>query len=816
MTLPIHPGNLPLRPGLAGVLLAAALALPVSSAAEVPPELAPPDAVRHFLEDHCLSCHDTTAKGGLNLEDLAFSADEALHAAWVRVHDRVLAGEMPPPEKPRPAAGEKEAFVAALSRHLEAQHRQSRGATLRRLNRTEYQNTLHDAFGAWVDVRAILPEDPVVHGFDNLGTALGLSESQFQRYLDAAGLAIDDLRTATPALDGKAAAYSLPNHRIGSSKPGPLRGSEREKIWLERPDGAIVLFNGASHISADIRDFRAPAHGTYAVRIEGYAYQSREPVRAVLRGGHFNSPGAYPPVVGLLEYGTQPRTVEVRTFLRAGSQLRIVPELALNHKLMQDQGPAGYDGPGLAIGRIEIQGPLDAASPVPGQKLFFGPLLETARPTRGRRPLLEASSTRPSQDAATILADFASAAFRRPVSSQETAPFLALFEKESASGEPFTSALRTACSAILCSPQFLFLIEPPGPLDDHALASRLAYFLHRGPPDEPLRRLAAQGRLRQPAVLRQETERLLRDPKSARFITDFTDAWLNLRDIEFTTPDPRLYPEFNASLQESMLRETRAFFHELIAANLPASNIVRSDFAMLNGRLAQHYGIPGVEGAEIRRVRLPLDSPRGGVLSQAGVLKVSANGVNTSPVIRGVFVLERILGIYPSPPPPGTPGIEPDIRGATTLQEMLIKHRESPQCQSCHTLIDPPGFALEQFDVIGGWRERFRTLGEGEKVPGSLNGRPIAYRLHQPVHTAATLRDGTPFEGYRDFQDALLRQPLPVHQSLTTKLLTFATGRPMGFSDRSEIEAIARQNLQRGGVRDLLHAIVQSRIFQEK
>lgn len=781
-----------------------------------PPGLAAPQGLRHYVEDYCLSCHDTGAKGGLNLETLAFSSDEALHATWVRIHDRVRDGEMPPPEKARPPAGETTAFLAELAGHLEAQHREHRGTTLRRLNRIEYQNTLQDLFAAEVDVRSLLPEDPIVHGFDNVGRALGLSESQFQRYLDAAALAIDDIRLVRPPAPAGFQAHSLPENRIGPDKPGRLRGQDRDKIWLRRPDGAIVLFSAGGHVTAEIRGFRVSVPGTYRIRIENQAHQSEVPVRAVVRAGAPHSPGSYPPVVGLIESGPRMAVTEFRARLRSGDQLRIVPELPAYVRELGEQGPAGYGGPGIAIGKIEIEGPVEAGDPERGRKRLFGPLLEQARPNRARRPLLEVSPAKPVEDAAAILPGFATAAFRRPVTDEESAAYLALFENELAQGESFTAALKTAASAILCSPQFLFLVEPPGRLDDHALASRLAYFLTRGPPDAALLELAARHRLSQPGILRQETERLLADPRAKRFIADFTDAWLNLRDIDFTSPDPRLYPEFDAFLQESMVRETRAFFQELIRANLPTSQIIRSNFAMLNGRLADHYGIPGVQGAEIRRTPLPPDSPRGGVLAQGAVLKVSANGVNTSPVIRGVYVLERILGIYPPPPPPGVSGLEPDIRGATTIQEMLVKHRESPQCYGCHTLIDPPGFALEQFDVVGGWRDRFRTLSEGERVTGAHLGRPFVYRLHQPVHAAATLRDGTAFDGYRDFQNALMRQPLTVHKSLATKLLTFATGREMGFSDRPEIAEIARTNLQRGGVRDLIHAVVQSRIFQEK
>jgi hypothetical protein len=266
-----------------------------------------------------------------------------------------------------------------------------------------------------------------------------------------------------------------------------------------------------------------------------------------------------------------------------------------------------------------------------------------------------------------------------------------------------------------------------------------------------------------------------------------------------------------------MLHETRSFITVLIQQNLSAANIIHSDFAMLNKRLAEHYGIAGVNGVELQKIKLPADSHRGGVLTQASVLKVSANGTNTSPVVRGVFVMDRILGIEPPPPPPGIPGVEPDIRGATTLRELLDKHRSSESCNGCHRVIDPPGFALESYDVIGGWRERFRSIGEGESVKATVQGRNVRYRLGRPVDAAGELTSGQTFNGMADFQKILLADQDRVARCMIEKLLTFASGRPMGFSDRSEIDKLTALSKSSGhGMRDLIHAVVQSEIFGTK
>jgi hypothetical protein len=309
----------------------------------------------------------------------------------------------------------------------------------------------------------------------------------------------------------------------------------------------------------------------------------------------------------------------------------------------------------------------------------------------------------------------------------------------------------------------------------------------------------------------------MRHPHFGRFITDFTDAWLNLREIDFTAPDSTLFPEYDQFLHDSILKETRSFIEELIHANHPVSAVVKSDFAMLNSRLAAHYGIPGVQGVQLRKVSLPRDSVRGAILSQASVLKVTANGTNTSPVVRGVWVMERIMGVTPPPPPPGIPGVEPDIRGASTLRELLDRHRDSPNCQSCHRKIDPPGFALEQFNPIGGMRDRFRSIGNGDRVDTTIRGRAVRYRLGPNVDASGRLTDGSSFANFREFRDLLVQDQRQIARALTRKLLTFATGREMGFSDRSELDQIVAASAGRQyRIRDLIYQVVASRIFQEK
>jgi hypothetical protein len=389
-----------------------------------------------------------------------------------------------------------------------------------------------------------------------------------------------------------------------------------------------------------------------------------------------------------------------------------------------------------------------------------------------------------------------------------------------AAGDLFEVALRTAYQAALCAPDFLFLKEKAGPLDQWAMASRLSYFLWNSMPDDELFALAERGKLHDPAVLRGQVERMLKDPRAERFIVDFTDQWLDLKDIDETTPDKKMYPEFRPILRDAMLAEPRAFFRELLEKDLSATNVIHSDFAMLNQRLADHYRIPGVAGSALRRVTLPAGCGRGGFLTQAAVLKVTANGTVTSPVKRGAWVMRKIVGRPPDPPPGDVPAIEPDVRGTTTIRELLARHRTSPSCAACHAKIDPPGFALEGFDVIGGRQTRYRSLSDnGAVVDRSQTyfGRPVAYTWGPPVDPSGELADGRRFKDIEEFKKLLLADPRAVARNLVGQLVTYATGAPVGFADRAAVERVLdRTAAGRHGLRSLLHEIVASTLFQTK
>ena len=437
---------------------------------------------------------------------------------------------------------------------------------------------------------------------------------------------------------------------------------------------------GGGYPSGHLREGRIREPGLYRIRVTGYAYQSVDPLPVYFSAISY-TPGSEKPILGFASFPPgKPTTIEKTGWLEPNQMLVVEPygirDADSYTRKKTGESIHDYKGPGFAFLSATMEGPIIEEFPSRGHKLIFGNLvrreIEPGNPKDKEKswytPKFEIISKDESADAAKAIKRLAAYAFRRAVTDEDLAPYLALFKKERAKKESFESSLRTVFTALFSSPHFLYLREMPGRLDDLALANRLSLFLNRTLPERELLSLAFQSKLtNNPAALRKETERLLKHGRFDRFLTDFTESWLDLRDMDFTEPDKKLFPEFDRGLQRFMVEETEAFLRELIDSNLPSTNAVKSDFAMLNERLAEHYGVPGIRGVGIRKVNLPVDSPRGGFLSQGSVLKVTANGTNTSPVMRGVWVMERILGKTPTPPPPNIPGVEPDVRGAESL-----------------------------------------------------------------------------------------------------------------------------------------------------
>lgn len=787
--------------------LVAALAVPAGPAA------ANDRVFQDIIDHYCVNCHGSEKpKADFRLDRLrADFADEASRERWRAVQKRVQSGEMPPKGKPRPSDAEVRALSEWVSEKLaaaEAGRRATEGrVALRRLNRVEYENTVRDLLGVSIDLKDLLPEDSAVGGFDNVADGQHVSSYLLERYLEAADRAL-----------GVAVANGPPPPRV--KKRYLLKDERHVKHTTERvfraTDDALVCFSSSAWQAITLSQFYPPDRGTYRFRISAYGLQSSgKPVSfRVLAGpmlmasrnrlvGYFDAPADRPTVIEFTEH------------LEARSTINLLPYGLASAQAVHKVGAGAWTGPGLAVQWVEVEGPLHDTWPPASHRRLFGELPQAPTPTRNQRNRVEVVSQGPEADAHRVLHSFARRAFRRRVTDDDLKPFLALVRAKRAEGQSFEQALRVGLLAVMVSPEFLFLREKPGPLDDFALASRLSYFLWSTMPDEELLALAEEKKLGQPEVLRRQVERLLNHPRAAAFHENFVGQWLGLRDIDFTEPSHILYPEFDHWLKVSMVEEAERFFAEVMKNDLSLTNFVASDFAMLNGRLARHYGIAGVDGGEFRRVVLPPGSHRGGVLTMAGVLKVTANGTTTSPVVRGAWVLDRLLGTPPPRPPADVPAIEPDTRGATTVREQLAKHRQVASCASCHDRIDPPGFALESFDVIGGWREHYRTTGRGQPV--IVDGRRMPYLKGPAVDPSGEMSDGTRFRDIDEFKQLLLKDKDQIARALTTKLVTYATGAAPSEGDRAEIEAIVDRARARGyGLRGLVHEVVQSRVFRCK
>ena len=832
----------------------------------------PADPVREFILKYCSDCHDSeVSKGELNLIDLTFDPGASENfATWVKVHDRVVKREMPPEKKSRPDPADLSAFRNALASELQtadsARVAKEGRASNRRLNRYEYEETLRDLLALpYLEVKAFLPEDREAYGFNKIGDALDVSFVQMSRTLTAAEFALREAmapQTEPPErkitrfytweqgeffgkidLEGPLVRRTFPliglelQRDVMAQKNRPMpHTTDPER--RERESIAVVV---STYEPTEIRfgGFRAPVSGRYRLKFSAYSIwlsadfkQSSQAHRSEPVTIYAETPPRSLRKLGNFDVGPDPTVNELDVWLLSGETIRPDAARFFRSRPPNHKNPlAGPDGmPGLAFQWMEVDGPVFDQWPPSSHRLLFGNLPLINRPeapqknSRRRRmrppPGVEVISQDPLKDAKSLLRDFMDHVYRSPVRDEEIERFLGVVRHALESGYNFTDAMIAAYTGVLSSPAFLYFEEDPGKLQDLALAERLSYFLWNSCPDEELLQLARLGTLHESDTLRRQTDRMLNDPRSRRFIDGFLDYWLDLRLIEGTSPDEELYPDYQLDdlLVESMIGETQLFFEEMVRNNLGTANLVNSEFAILNERLATHYGIAGVEGVGLKRVPLPGDSVRGGLLTQASVLKVTANGTSTSPVKRGAWIMTRLLGKRPPPPPPGVPAVEPDIRGAATIREQLAKHRSQETCNACHRHIDPAGFALESFDVMGAWRDRYRSVGEGDPVKGiGHNGNYFHFSLGPTVDPSGELPGGETFVDVRQLKHLLLEKDEDLARNLTRQLVIYATGAPIGFSDRAIIEKILARTQPDGyGVRNLIHEIVQSDLFLNK
>lgn len=796
--------------------------------------------VGRFLERYCAGCHGPTdPEGDFRIGELAVATNQAAAERWQMVLDNLQLGEMPPEEARQPTPAEVEAVAAWIRGEI------SRAAAAlggggevvhRRLNRAEYENTIADLFDVHGDLAAGFPDDLREHGYDTNGGALMLSAAQMQEYLKAADFILaraiapptrpeplkktftlhDENRHAMEAARRNLASRlerfdSLtPQEQAGTRRMEEAARAEPESFGYRFPvleggtlrpprpsdgpqlDAVMTVQQYFSGQPQSHRHTQVRRPGWYRVTAVAYALENDgRPTRLRFSAGS-PRPGVLPKAESVFAFtDDQPREVEARYYLEPGDRV----EFTIMDGAPHAQGRTMIDQPGpfIAIRSFGIEGPVFDTWPPRGHRTLYGDI-DPARPTP--------------ETAAAIVRHLGPRLFRRPVDDATVAGYRGLFERLQATMAPEES-LRGMLAAMLVSPRFLYNEEPPDGPDAFGIAARMALFLWRSTPDDELLAAAADGSLLDAATRRAQAERMVADPRAARFVRDFTGQWLRVREVGIMKPNAELYPEYDAELEAAMRGETEHFIAEMFRHDLPLADLIDSDWTMLNERLARHYRIDGVAGPEFRRVSLDgATTVRGGLLTHAAIHAVTSNGTVTSPVARGTWLLERFLGTPAPPPPPDVPAIEPDIRGATTIKEQLARHRETAACASCHRRIDPPGFALENFDVIGGWREHYRALVEPR------SGARAMLADGPPVDPADEWAGVGRFGGFREFRELVkTREDLVVH-NLAHQLAAFGLGRVPGFADRQPLEAIANRVREgRRGMRSLVLEIVSSSVF---
>jgi hypothetical protein len=748
----------PTRLPLAASVLALVWVAPLSAAPD------PPDFTREgvaFLQKHCVSCHgEKTRKADLALhgyrDEMSLVKDRK---RWRTVLDMVHAGEMPPHPRARPTAPEVETFIRSVNLAFERADKNAKPdpgrVTVRRLNRTEYNNTIRDLVGVDFNPAEDFPSDDIGHGFDNIGDVLSLSPVLMERYL--------------------AAAESIMQRAIvpDPSKPPVRTQSARYLEPAQQADVKVRPLTAGQGKDSLNTPYRLALDGAYVVRVRASG----------------SSPDQEPPRVALLANGKElairditaidkREVYEVKVTLPPGDTRFAVTIL---------NPAAGEKTRTVFVEWLQVEGPADT------------------RPLTQRRLLAcDASKPKPEQTL-EVLRRFASRAYRRPVTDAELDRLVKLVQTVEARGEKWEAGVQLAMQAVLVSPKFLFRVElddrpdsaEPHPLDEYQLASRLSYFLWSTMPDDELFDLAARKQLT--ANLDAQVRRMLKDPKAKALVDNFAMQWLQLQRLRTFAPDPKLFPSFNDNLRAAMLGETARFFEAIIKEDRSILDLIDADFTFVNGTLARHYGItlPNAPGGDFRggrfgrfggrrggeefvRVTLP-PGERGGLLTQASVLTVTSNPTRTSPVKRGRWVLEQLLGTPPPPPPPNVPELKDDQKAALTgsLRQRMEQHRANPACASCHAKMDPLGFAFENFDAIGTFR----------KKDGGFD-----------VDPSGVLPDGRAFKGPAELKVILKEKKDLFARNLAEKMLTYSLGRGVEYYDRPTLdrvtEALAKANYQ--------------------
>ncbi|MBS0203471.1 MAG: DUF1592 domain-containing protein [Planctomycetes bacterium] len=752
--------------GIFVVLFVASLASP--SRADEPAagqiEKASP-VLKQLIQSHCLACHDKlTRKAGLVLEELLAADMDRNAEAWEKVVRKLSARQMPPPDSPRPTEVDFDAAILAMISSLDAVAVKSpnpgRTETFRRLNRTEYQNTIRDLLGLDVDVAALLPADESSHGFDNV-TVADLSPTLLNRYISAAQK-ISRLAVGTTS-------------RVPSAETVRVRPDITQDVPI---DGLPIGTRGGTLIKHHF-----PQDGDYEIQVhlmrdrnEGVEGLSElHEMEILLDRQRVELFTVKPPARGQSDQAVD-ANLKSRIHASAGPHKLGVAFLKKSSSLLETtRQPLNvhfnyYRHPrlGPAIYEVSIIGPMEATGP--GQT-----------PSRRRIFISHPENPDDEQDCARrILSNLTRRAYRRPVDDADLRGPLAFYKQGRQEGG-FDGGIEAALSSLLVNPQFLFRIErdPPGikpgtpyRISQIELASRLSYFLWSSTPDDELLDLATRGTLSQPEVLEQQVRRMLADGRSRSLATNFAGQWLYLRNLEAAIPDMRLFPDFDDNLRQALRQETELFFDSILREDRDVLELIQARYTFLNERLAKHYGIPHVYGSQFRRVAVDDESHRGGLLRHGSILTVTSYATRTSPVLRGHWVLQNLVGAAPPPPPPDVPALKDNtVSSLLSIRERLQQHRADAACASCHQQMDPVGFSLENFDAVGRWREM-----EGG----------------QAIDVTGGLIDGSEFKGVSGLETALLSRPELFVRTLTEKLLTYGLGRGVEYYDAPAVRQIVR------------------------
>ncbi len=811
-----------------------------------------------FIKENCAACHGPEKqKGKLRLDTLrADFRDPLVVEKWKEVVNSVNGHEMPPEEEKQPSPEASARFVEWLEQELAKAEiaKRSTRVVLRRMNRSEYDNTIRDLVGVDFKPSEKFPEDPPAGGFDNIGQALSISPMQVELYYAAARQILDRALVEGAQPESIKWHFEPEDNTLGGDRYRVKIGSNN--IILNdgknpTESGFTVVHHESWDKGVGFRDFKVPAQGEYVMRFRA---AGRVPDRAAVvssarailgkrrdeelaknpkgakyadeafaRGvEHFSTHRMYnygPPRVTVTQHldGT-PREIaeididapesaagifEVRAFFttaKAGLEFDYAYDIPKVLENFWMQGKDEFARPELLIDWIELEGPLHPVwPPASHTRLLF----DSPNKTRDEQVY-----------AREVMSRFMTRAYRRPVQAAEVDAKMALFDKVRPEKPSFVEAIKVPLAAVLASPHFLYLVEPEAPqaaprkLNTHELASRLSYFLWSSMPDEALSKLATSGELAKPAVLRAQVDRMLADPRSDAFVKNFAGQWLGLRKVGSNPPSKTLYPEYDRHLEISIVRETEGFFAEILRSNLDARNLIKSDFVTINERLARFYGIPGVKGDAIRKVPAPPESHRGGLVTQASIHSITSNGTRTSPVVRGTWVLRTLLGTDPGLPVANVGEIQSKVPGIdkATVRQRLAIHREAASCARCHDRIDPLGLALENFNAAGEWREQ-----EGHGYNGRIE------KNDPRIDASAKMPDGTEFVGVEGLQTQLLKKEDLFLTALANQITTYALGRELGFSDRPAVRGFVEQmKREKYTLRSLIAAIVTSDSFTTK